>query len=68
VLQKFEETFKHVLNVESTKECMNILLLINVVFQPWQSVFLEWERYTILDGSGDGPTCPPKLIGIFFFG
>jgi hypothetical protein len=32
VVQKFEETFKHVLNMESTKECMNILLLMNAMF------------------------------------
>jgi hypothetical protein len=59
--------FKHVLNVESTKECMNILLLTNAIFQLWQSVFLEWERCNILDGFGDVPACPPKLIGKFAF-
>jgi hypothetical protein len=32
VLQKFEETLKPILNVESTKECMNIFLLTNAVF------------------------------------
>jgi hypothetical protein len=63
VVQKFEETLKYVLNMESTKECMNILLLMNVVFQLWQNVLLEWERCTILDGFGDVLACPPKLIG-----
>jgi hypothetical protein len=34
----------------------------------WQSVFLEWERCNILDGSGDVPTHPPKLIRKSSFG
>jgi hypothetical protein len=68
VLQKFEETFKLVLNVKSTKECMNILLLTYGVFKLWQSVFLEWERCNILDGFGDVPTRLPKLIGKYVFG
>jgi hypothetical protein len=62
VVQKIEETLKPVLNMESTKECMNILLLIEAVFQLWQSVLLEWEKCNILNGSEDIPTCPPKLI------
>lgn len=62
VVQKIEETLKLVLNMESTKECMNILLLIKAVFQLWQSVLLEWEKCNILNGSKDIPTCPPKLI------
>jgi len=32
VVYKFEKTLKPMLIMESTKECMNILLLINVVF------------------------------------
>jgi hypothetical protein len=47
---------------------MNILLLTHGVFQLWQSVFLEWERCNILDGFGDVPTHPPKLIGKYVFG
>jgi hypothetical protein len=31
-VQKFEETSKPMLNMESTKECMNILLLTYVMF------------------------------------
>jgi hypothetical protein len=31
LLQKIEKTFKVMLNIESTKECKNILLLTNVV-------------------------------------
>jgi hypothetical protein len=34
----------------------------------WQSVLLEWERCNILDGSGDVPARPPKLIGKSTFG
>jgi hypothetical protein len=30
--QKFEETLKLMLNIKSTKECMNILLLTNAMF------------------------------------
>jgi hypothetical protein len=45
------------------KECMNIVLLTNAVFELWQSVLLEWERCNILDRSGDIPTCLPKAIG-----
>jgi hypothetical protein len=63
VVQKFEETLKPMLNVESTKECMWLLLLINAMFHLWQNVLLEWERCNILDGSRDVPTHPPKLIG-----
>jgi hypothetical protein len=48
--------------MKSMKECMNIVLLTNVVFQLWQSVLFEWERCNILDGSGDIPTCLPKAI------
>jgi hypothetical protein len=33
VVQKFKETLKSMLNMESLKKCMNILLLINAVFQ-----------------------------------
>ncbi len=58
----FEETLKLILNMKSMKECMNIVLLTNVVFQLWQSVLFEWERCNILDGSGDIPTCLPKAI------
>jgi hypothetical protein len=54
--------------MESMKECMNILLLTNVMFQLWQNVFLEWERCNILDGFGDVPTCLPKAIGKYSFG
>jgi len=32
VVYKFKKTLKPMLIMESTKECMNILLLINVVF------------------------------------
>jgi hypothetical protein len=63
VVQKFEETLKPILNVESMKECMNILLLPNAVFKLWQSVLLEWERCNILNGFGDVPACLPKPIG-----
>jgi hypothetical protein len=65
---KFEETLKAMLKVGSTKECMNILLLIDAVFQLWQNVILEWERCNILDGFEDVPTLPPKLIGKSIFG
>lgn len=54
--------------MESIKECTNILLLTDAMFQLWQNVFLEWERCNILDGSGDVPTRPPKLIRKFAFG
>jgi hypothetical protein len=37
-------------NVESTKECMNILLLLDLVFHMWETVLVEWENCTILDG------------------
>ncbi len=67
VLQKFEKTFKPILNVESTKECMNILLLIDAIFQLWQNIFLEWERCNILDGSGNMLACLSKLIGKHVF-
>jgi hypothetical protein len=67
VAKKFEETLKSVLNVESTKQCMNILLLIDVMFQLCQNVLLEWERCNILDGFGDIPTHPPKPIGKLAF-
>jgi hypothetical protein len=53
--------------MESTKECMNILLLMNAVFQLWQNVLLEWEKCNILDGFGDVPTRMPKPIGKFAF-
>jgi hypothetical protein len=62
ILHKIEETFKPILNVEPTNECMNILLLPNVVFQLWQNVLLEWEGCNILDGFGHVLTCPPKSI------
>jgi hypothetical protein len=67
VLPKFEETIKIVLNVESTKECMNIFLLTDEIFQLWQNVFLEWYRCNILNGSQDVPTRLPKPIGKFDF-
>jgi hypothetical protein len=35
---------------------------MNVVFQLWQNVLLEWERCNIFDGFGDVLVCPPKLI------
>ncbi len=66
MLQKFEKTLKNILNVESTKECMNILMLI--VFQWWQSVLLEWERCNILDEYGDVPTRLPKPTAKSTFG
>jgi hypothetical protein len=68
VVQKFEETLKPMLNVESTKECMKILMLMDVVFQLWQNVLLEWERCTILDGFGNVLACPTKLINESTFG
>ncbi len=68
VAQKFEKILKPMLITESTKECMNILLLINVVFQLWQNVLLEWDRCNILDGSRSVPTCLPKLIHKSAFG
>jgi hypothetical protein len=46
---------------------MNILLLIDAIFQLWQSVLLEWERCKILDGFGNVLTCLPKSIGKFDF-
>jgi hypothetical protein len=67
VSKKFEETLKPVLNMESTKECMNILLLTDAMFLLCQIVFLEWERCNILDGFGDVPTHPPKPISKFAF-
>jgi hypothetical protein len=48
--------------MESTKECMNILLLIDVVFHLWQNVLVEWERCNIFDEFGNVLACPPKLI------
>jgi hypothetical protein len=48
--------------MESMKECMNILLLIDAMFQLWQNVLIEWERCNILDGFGDVLACPPTLI------
>jgi hypothetical protein len=54
--------------MESTKECMNILMLIDVVFQLCQNVLLEWERCNILDGFRDVPTRLPKSIRKFAFG
>jgi hypothetical protein len=54
--------------MESMKECMNILLLIDVVFQLWQNVLLECERCNILNGSQDVTNRSPKLICKFAFG
>jgi hypothetical protein len=54
--------------MESMKECMNILLLIDAMFQLWQNVLIEWERCNILDGFGDILICPPKPIGKSAFG
>jgi hypothetical protein len=34
----------------------------------WHSIFLEWDRCNILDGSGDVPTYLPKLIYKSTFG
>jgi len=63
VAQKFEETLKPILNVESMKECMNILLLTDAIFKLWQSVLLEWEKCNILNRFGNILTCLQKPIG-----
>jgi hypothetical protein len=34
----------------------------------WESVLVEWERFNILDWSGDVFTCPLKLIKKLAFG
>ncbi len=47
--------------MESTKECMSILLLSDIVFQLWESVFVKWERCNILDESGNVFNRPLKL-------
>ncbi len=38
---------KPVFNVESTKECMSILLLSNWIFQLWKTILVEWENCNI---------------------
>ncbi len=67
VVQKFKETLKSMLNMESPKKCMNILLLIDAVFQFWQNGLLEWERCNILARFGEVPSCLHKLINKFAF-
>lgn len=54
--------------MESTKECMSILLSLENVFQLWESVFVKWERCNILDESGNVPARLLKLIGKSPFG
>jgi hypothetical protein len=48
IAQKFEETLKLMLNMESTKECMNILLLTDAVFQLCEMSFLNGKGATSL--------------------
>jgi hypothetical protein len=50
-------------NIESTKECMSILFLLNLVFHMWEMVIVEWENCNILDSNGKVLTLPPTPIG-----
>jgi hypothetical protein len=67
-LKQFEETLKLVLNVESTKECMNILLFSDTIFHLWENILVQLKRCNILDGTGDVPIESPKPIGKLAFG
>jgi hypothetical protein len=55
-------------NVESTKECMSILLLLCPIFHMWEIVLVEWENCNILDKIGDVPTHLLTLIRKSEFG
>jgi hypothetical protein len=54
-------------NIESTKECMSILFLSNLVFHMWEMVFVEWENHNILDSNGEVLKFPPTPIGKLTF-
>jgi hypothetical protein len=53
---------KPMFNVESTKECMSILLFLDLDFHIWEIILVEWENYNILDGSGNVSIHLPTLI------
>jgi hypothetical protein len=55
-------------NVESTKECMSILLFLDLVFHMWEMVLVEWENYNILDRSRNVLIRLPRLIKKSMFG
>jgi hypothetical protein len=44
-------------NFESTKECMNIFLLLDPIFHMWEIGFAEWDNCNILDKTRDVLTC-----------
>jgi hypothetical protein len=54
---------KPMFNIESTKECVSILFLSNLVFHMWEMVLVEWENCNILDSNGEVLTLPPTPIG-----
>jgi hypothetical protein len=55
---------KFVFNIKSTKECMNIFLLSNLVFHLCE----VWEKNNILDDNGDVLTPLLTLIEKSMFG
>jgi hypothetical protein len=59
---------KLVFKVKSTKECMNIFLLLDPVFHMLGMVLVEWENCNILDQTKDVLTHPPTLIEKSTFG
>ncbi len=40
-------------NMDSAKECTNILLVLNPVFNLWEMILIEWERCNILNCNGE---------------
>ncbi len=55
-------------NVESTKECMSTLLLLDSIFHLWEIILIEWENCNILDKTGGVLIHPPMLIRKSAFG
>ncbi len=59
---------KLVFNVESTKESMSILLLLDLIFHMWEMVLVEWENCNISNKTRDVPTHLPIPIEKSMFG
>jgi hypothetical protein len=55
-------------NVKSTKECMSILLISNLISHLWEMILVEWDNCNNLDKIKDVLTCPPLLIKTSMFG
>jgi hypothetical protein len=57
-VQSCEASLTIVFVVWLVKECMSIMLLLNLFYEKWKKILLLWEQGKILDGYGKLPSRP----------